>query len=189
LTEEKSWLGFMVFYICTLFISIYFVGFVRNIFILALIPAFTELFSFKGIDNLAIQIYSALWFKIIVNQVEYSMVNNFTLLVLMVLFISPLEKMAFCQWMYSCFMDRIYDLYSDFYGGYNTGGYVFLVGSLTSKLNKTNKDANGRSGSQVLANGIVASTSFIFFVRNRFNCFSNWFFGIYMYKSCRYWKQ
>lgn len=63
LYEDKSWSGFFVFYISTISISIIFIGFTPAILFLALIPALSELFSYRGSDNLTIPLISAFWYQ------------------------------------------------------------------------------------------------------------------------------
>ncbi len=65
LYEAKSWLGFAAFYLSTLGIGYFFIGFTPMLFILALVPALSELFSYRGSDNLTVPLVATLWISII----------------------------------------------------------------------------------------------------------------------------
>lgn len=170
LSETKSWVGFAAFYISAFIISLfYFHHFsmqgILLCVLLALLPAVTELFSYRGSDNLTVPLFTAAWVLLVLN------INNFQLLILSVsiLFFAALAIFAFYKkWLTisgavaACWMALLL---------YSTGGYkafiapgIFLVsGSLLSKLNKLQKEKDGRNAKQVFANGITGIVFMLLF--------------------------
>lgn len=162
LSETKSWAGFAAFFISAFIISLfYFNNFSMHGILLclalAILPAITELFSYRGSDNLTVPLLTASWVMLILNF------NNFQLLQLLVsiLFFAALSiYVVYKKWLTisgavaACWMALLL---------YATGGYkafiapgIFLVsGSLLSKLNKPATEKDGRNAIQVFANGII----------------------------------
>jgi len=158
LYEKKSWLGFFVFYISTILISVIFIGFKPAILILALIPALSELFSYRGSDNLTIPLVSAFWYETLQGRVILP-IHWYVLFSMIVLLILVGRK----KWLNSSGMAAalLLGIIILFAGNVNfliPIGVFFIAGSITSGLNKGQKDATGRNAFQVFANGLVAVT-------------------------------
>lgn len=161
LSENKSWAGFIAFYISALVISFfYFNNFslqgILFCFVIALLPALTELFSFRGSDNFTVPLFTAAWVVIVLKsetrQLEY-------ILLLIIVFAALALFAVRKKWLTvsgavaACWMALL--LYST--GGYKAfiGPGIFLIsGSLLSKLNKPATEKEGRNAKQVFANGI-----------------------------------
>jgi uncharacterized protein (TIGR00297 family) len=155
LAEYKSWLGFGVFYASTLLIGYFFLGATPTLFLLALVPALVELFSYRGSDNLAVPIVAAAWFAFLQNYL-------FSLGVLAFLGILALFGYfaLYKKWLTEAGAAAaallavvIITLTSPLY---LVPLFVFFgIGSLSSKLSSKAKEKAGRNAIQVFANGLV----------------------------------
>lgn len=157
LSESKSWLGFTVFFISTAIIAIAFIGFSPVILIIALIPALSELFSYKGSDNLTIPIIAAFWF----NQMLDFSLNVYDLIYIVLLIpvgLIILKK----KWLDESGLAAAVLTGSTVYFATSVFFLIplllfFITGSITSKLNPKQSDAaKGRNAVQVFANGLIA---------------------------------
>jgi hypothetical protein len=78
LKEPKTWEGFGVFFVAAFFISLIYWndyslhGWLLAI-LLAIIPALSELFSYKGSDNFSLPIITVIWYLLIYNQPTVSL--------------------------------------------------------------------------------------------------------------------
>jgi len=162
LAEEKSWAGFIAFYISAFIISLlYFNDFsfygILLCTMLALLPAVTELFSYRGSDNFTVPIFSVAWFLLI----DHSAGNQPLALLIAALLFAGLSIFAqYQKWlttsgaMAAFWMALL--LYAS--GGlevFIAPGIFLITGSLLSKLNKNQKEKEGRNAVQVFANGIT----------------------------------
>jgi uncharacterized protein (TIGR00297 family) len=169
--EEKSWTGFAAFFITTVVLALIYFGLFSIdglifAFCLAVVPALTELFSYKGSDNFSVPVVTAVWnlllLSIIINGVPY-------MFVLLIIGLAALAAAAvYKKWLTqtgaaaALWMGCIFLV---------TGGWqvfaapaLFLVsGSLLSKLNNDNTEPHGRNAVQVFANGIVAATCLLLY--------------------------
>jgi len=170
LAEKKSWAGFTAFYTTAFILSICYcraagisVNTILFCGILALLPALTELFSYKGSDNFTVPIITALWL-LLAKKIEGIDLQIFVLCILLFTALSffavykkwlTLSGAAAALWMALVL--------------YSTGGYkafiapgIFLIsGSLLSKLNPHPDEKDGRDAKQVFANGIVGAAFMI----------------------------
>ncbi len=162
LFETKSWLGFAVFYFSTLIVSLIFINtYTTDSFlfcsVLALVPAFTELFSYRGSDNFTLPLFTAIWALLLLN-VDTNNLLNF------ILFIFLFATAAFLavqkKWLTvsggtaALWMAML--LYASWrYKAFVAPGIFLVFGSLLSKLNKHVKEKKGRNAKQVFANGIT----------------------------------
>lgn len=157
LYENKSWLGFMVFFGCTVAIAIYFAGWSAAIILIALIPALSELFSFRGSDNLTIPIAAAFSFEMLSRQP----LNNevwWTLCIVAIIFaFSYLKKWLSITGTTAASLLASLIVISARIEYLIPIGLFFVIGSLTSKLHPKAKDASGRNAFQVFANGLIAT--------------------------------
>ncbi len=156
LYEEKSWVGFFVFYISTVCISIFFIGFTPAIVVLALIPALSELFSYRGSDNLTVPLFAAFWYEILRDK-DIVAVQWVVLFAMM----GMLIWVGYKKWLNSSGMAAALFLGVIILFAGNVHflipiGVFFIAGSITSRLHKDQKDASGRNALQVFANGWVA---------------------------------
>jgi len=170
LSENKSWAGFTAFYLSALIVSLfYFNDFsLQGILLcttLGLLPAITELFSYRGSDNLTVPLFTAAWVLLIIN-LDLIQLQNFLLLILLFAALSLFS--VYKKWLTvsgaiaACWMALLL---------YTTGGFkafiapgIFLIsGSLLSKLNKSQNEKEGRNAKQVFANGITSIVFMILF--------------------------
>jgi uncharacterized protein (TIGR00297 family) len=176
LSENKSRAGFAAFYISAIMVSLFYFHdlSLQGVLLcaaLSLLPALTELFSYRGSDNFTVPIFTAIWALLIID------LNTIQLLVLLILVLVFAVLSVFAlykKWLTAsgaaaaCWMAVLL---------YSTGGFkafiapgIFLIsGSLLSKLNKPQKEKEGRNATQVFANGITGIMFMIFFGVTRQN--------------------
>lgn len=170
LSETKSWNGFAAFYISAFILSLFYFNHFSTQGILlcmalALLPAVTELFSYRGSDNFTVPLFTAAW-ALLILHLTIPQLQQFLLVVIL---FAALAAFAFYKkWLTisgavaACWMALLL---------YSTGGYkafiapgIFLIsGSLLSKLNKTQKEKDGRNAKQVFANGITGIVFMLLF--------------------------
>lgn len=163
LYEQKSWLGFLVFYCSTLIIGYFFVGLSPMLLILAFVPALSELFSFRGSDNLSVPIMSSIWFVILqenkIDGLDWLFFLGMVMLLNLVYYkkwlsVSGTTAALFLGTLIIFSSGPIYLL---------PIALFFIIGSLTSKLHPKSADASGRNAVQVFANGLVAVIALLFY--------------------------
>lgn len=162
LFEKKSWTGFAAFYITAFFISLfYFNTFSFNGILLcvalALLPATTELFSYRGSDNFTVPVLTAIWALLIINL---NAVQIQTFLLLALLFAALSLFTCYKKWLTvsgatAAFWVALVLYITGSYKAFMAPGIFLIIGSLLSKLNKPQKEKEGRNAIQVFANGIV----------------------------------
>ena len=170
LFENKSWAGFAAFYLSAFILSLFYfndlsVHGILFCIALALLPALTELFTYRGSDNFSVPLFTAAW-TILILQLNSDQLQSLLLFTLLFIVLSLLA--AYKQWLTvsgavaACWVALLL---------YITGGFkafiapgIFLIsGSLLSKLNKQQKEKEGRNAKQVFANGIVGILFMIFY--------------------------
>jgi uncharacterized protein (TIGR00297 family) len=159
LYEEKSWPGFFVFYISTVLISATFIGFLPSIFLLALVPALSELFSYRGSDNLTIPMAAAFWFDTLVNQTITPVYWVILVVMIALMVIAGSRKWLNASGMTAALLLGVIILFAGDVLFLLPMGLFFVAGSITSRLHKAQKDTKGRNSFQVFANGLVAVLS------------------------------
>lgn len=170
LFEQKSWIGFTAFYLSCFVVAIVFFSKCSPSGLLccamiALVPALTELFSYKGSDNLSVPIITAVWAYFILRLTEMEIAYLFG---------------AFCIFLPLCFV-AVYKKWLTISGAtaamwtalllfvcggikaFIAPGLFLLTGSLLSKLNTNDKEKNGRNALQVFCNGIAGILCLILF--------------------------
>jgi len=158
LYEDKSWSGFFVFYISTVFISLVFIGITPAILILALIPALSELFSYRGSDNLTIPLIAAFWYQTL-QRTEILTIHWYIIFILVIaLVLAGKKKWLNSSGMAAALLLGVIIIFSGNIFFLIPIGVFFIAGSITSSLHKGQKDAAGRNAFQVFANGWVAVT-------------------------------
>lgn len=174
LSETKSWTGFAAFYISAFMVSLfYFQQFsLQGLLFCAavsLLPALTELFSYRGSDNFTVPLFTAVWALLLSNM---NTIQLLVLLLLVVVFAAFAVFAVYKKWLTvsgaaaACWMAILL---------YTTGGYkafiapgIFLItGSLLSKLNKPATEKDGRNAKQVFANGITGIIFLLLFAITR----------------------
>jgi uncharacterized protein (TIGR00297 family) len=162
LAEGKSWTGFAFFYASCLVLSlIYFqcTTWQGWLFcaVLSLLPALTELFSFKGSDNFTVPVVTAIWTYLLL-QTNIDTLQTLALLV--PVFVLLCQLAIHRRWLTvggaaaACWMGLL------IYATCGMKGFIapatFLIGgSLLSRLNKPVREKTGRNAVQVFANGIA----------------------------------
>jgi uncharacterized protein (TIGR00297 family) len=170
LSENKSWAGFAAFYFTAFFVSLFYfklfsVNGILLCGILALLPAVTELFSYKGSDNFTVPIFTALW-AVIILKLES---NELAELLLPVSFFLLLALLAtYKRWLTvsgatAAFWIALLLYASGEYKAFITPGIFLICGSLLSKLNNHASEKEGRNAKQVFANGIPGTVFMILY--------------------------
>jgi len=162
LAEEKSWAGFAAFYISAFIISLfYFNDFsaygILLCILLALLPAVTELFSYRGSDNFTVPIFTVAWVLLIHDSTGD---QPLALLTAALLFAGLSIFAQYQKWLTSSGAMAAFWMALLLYasGGlkvFIAPGIFLITGSLLSKLNKDQKEKAGRNAQQVFANGIT----------------------------------
>jgi len=166
LFEKKSWAGFTAFYLSALLISLCYYSFspryILLSIILALLPAITELFSYKGSDNFTVPVFAAVWIALLNPLVQEGHLQ--TLLLFILLFISLFIVLSviavYKKWLTisgavaACWVALLL-LITGGLKAFIVPGIFLISGSLLSKLNKEQKEKEGRNAIQVFANGII----------------------------------
>lgn len=157
LFEEKTWAGFLGFYVSCLAVSAAFTSWHIGIFLLALIPAIAELYSWRGSDNVTVPIMAALWFMF---MEKMTWPSDTIYWVLLIIFVSVfiLKK----RWLTREAMPAAWLLAAVLFQAGSWRWLVvmalfFAIGSISSKLVPLTGDAGGRNARQVLANGGVGA--------------------------------
>ncbi len=177
LFEEKSWAGFGVFWFCCTVVT-FFVLDAANpeawllCAVFSLLPALTELFSYKGSDNFTIPVITAIWICLLLalpvsvpgeHDAYLDIFGSGSLpefygatgLMIMFGFIAVYKKWltqggaAAALWM------GFLILVCCGWRGFIAPGLFLVSGSLLSKLNKQPGEKLGRNAKQVFANGIT----------------------------------
>ena len=162
LAEYKSWIGFTAFYFSAFFITLfYFNNFSGQGMLLcialAVLPALTELFSYRGSDNFTLPLFTAAWTVLVLNIPESALplLLSATLL-FMALSIFAVQK----KWLNTsgataaCWMALLLFVTGGL-KAFIAPGIFLITGSLLSKINKPQKEKAGRNAQQVFANGII----------------------------------
>lgn len=167
LQEPKSWIGFFSFYMITLFLYFGYFGYTFFYlgFLIALVPALTELFSYKGSDNFSVPIVTALWFYAIQSIPNATLLQNtyFLILMLVLAFLAYYKKWLTVSGATASFLIGCLVI---FFGSiiYLVPLAIFLItGSLASTISKDKEEKTGRSAIQVFANGIIATICLVIF--------------------------
>jgi uncharacterized protein (TIGR00297 family) len=170
--EEKSWLGFYTFWVTTFVLAVFY----YRLFSLeglmlaagfAIVPALTELFSYRGSDNFSVPLVTAVW-AVVFSSLAARGVNPFFLLCFFALLALLAATTVHKKWLTETGAAAAMWMGCIFFA---TGGWqafvapvIFLVsGSLLSKLNKNEEETDGRNGVQVFANGIIAAVCLVLY--------------------------
>jgi len=163
LYENKSWLGFFVFYFSTLVIATGFIGFSPVIFLLALIPAVSELYSYRGSDNLTVPLMAAFWYDLLhKTTISYMTLVTFFIMAIILMLVYYKRWLSDSGTMAAFLLSSLI-LFSSGVVYLLPISIFFVAGSLTTRLIPKNKDANGRDAFQVFANGGVATICLLLF--------------------------
>jgi uncharacterized protein (TIGR00297 family) len=169
LFEKKTWEGFVVFLSVAFFTASLHYGFsIQNLlwcFVLAAVPALTELFSYKGSDNFTVPIVSSVWFLLLQNL---PLQNIATLAACSILFAILSVFAVLKKWLTqsggaAACLTAMFLLTTGGFKAFVAPGIFLLSGSLLSKLNNHADEKNGRNAKQVFANGIVGVIFLIFY--------------------------
>lgn len=157
LFEEKTWAGFWGFYVSCLAVSAAFTGWYVGIFLLALIPAMAELYSWRGSDNVTVPIMAALWFMFM-EKMTWPAGTIYWVLLFIFVSVLVLRK----RWLTREAMPAAWLLAAVLFQAGSWRWLVvmaifFAIGSISSKLVPLTGDAGGRNARQVLANGGVGA--------------------------------
>jgi uncharacterized protein (TIGR00297 family) len=163
LHEQKSWLGFFAFYISTIIIGYSFIGFTPLLLILALVPALSELFSFRGSDNLTVPILSGIWMFIIQESQNHTIHWLLFLFVIAILVLVYYKKWLSQEGTAAALLCGTLIIFSAGPLYLIPIALFFILGSLSSRLHPKSNDAQGRNAFQVFANGLVAVIALMIF--------------------------
>ncbi len=162
LAENKSWVGFIAFYLSAFTVSLfYFNNFsLQGILLsmaLALLPAITELFSYRGSDNFSVPLFTAAWALLLI---VLPAVQIQTILLAAIFFAILSAFAVYKKWLTlsgataACWVALLLFVAGG-YKAFVAPGIFLISGSLLSKLNKPQKEKEGRNAKQVFANGIT----------------------------------
>lgn len=170
LFEEKSWAGFAAFFSsCFLLALLYFNKFspegILWCSIAALLPALTELFSYKGSDNLSVPVVTAVWIQLTNDTApEKTLVFGlYILLFLALCFFAAYKKWLTASGCAAALWMALLLYVSAGVKAFIAPGIFLVTGSLLSKLNKENSEKNGRDALQVFCNGIAGVTCMVLY--------------------------
>ncbi len=168
LYETKSWLGFVVFFITAFATAMVYIGSLDPgiwlfCYCFALVPALSELFSYKGSDNFTVPIITAVW---------YGLLQHFTWqhlfdLTLFTVFLFLLSLAAiYRKWLLpggaaAAGLLGLLFFAADGYRAMALPVLFLVTGSLLSKLNGEKEEGGGRSAVQVFANGGVGAACWV----------------------------
>ncbi len=170
LQESKTWAGFGAFYVAAFFVSLiycndYSLHGILFATLLAILPALTELFSYKGSDNFSLPLVTAVWYLLLFDQS-----TNVLLYLGMIGLLAGLFAYAaiYKKWLTvagavaAVWMALL--LYaSGSFKAFVIPGLFLITGSLLSKLNHKIEEKEGRNARQVFANGLVGLIGMIFY--------------------------
>jgi uncharacterized protein (TIGR00297 family) len=156
LYEQKSWLGFFTFYVSTFLIGYLFIGWTPVLFVLALVPALSELFSYKGSDNFTVPLMAAVWFTILKENPVLGFNGLFFVAMMLIFAIVYYKKWLSMPGSAAAVLLGTVVIFSVGPLYLVPIALFFITGSLTSKLHPKSGDASGRNAFQVFANGLVA---------------------------------
>ncbi len=157
LYETKSWIGFGTFFTTTCFITYGFLGWQISILMLALIISLSELFSYRGSDNLTVPLLAAFCFEMMSKQPMTKELWLGFFVVLAIFFFTFYKKWLTAAGVTAAILLASLILSIAGLKYLIPMAIFFFVGSATSKLHPKNKDAQGRNAFQVFANGLVAT--------------------------------
>lgn len=182
LFDEKSWAGFLAFYVTGFILSVVLIqpgGPYEWLFcfMLPVLPALTELFSYKGSDNFTIPVFTVVWLCLLlhlfVNTAEtgnaFLRTNKEKVLQLLLLlpvlailsyFAIRKRWLTVCGAAAACWMGLIIFTTCGI-KGFIAPVLFLLGGSLLSKLNKPAKEKQGRNAIQVFSNGLAGTLCMI----------------------------
>jgi uncharacterized protein (TIGR00297 family) len=162
LFEKKSIIGFLTFFTSSFFLSLfYFTSFslqgILICFTIALITSLTELFSFKGSDNLTVPIFSAITSYIVLQMDAIQLQQLFILniVVITLCFVVVKKKWLSISGTFAALWIAQFLFISYGFVAFVAPAIFLFSGTFLSKLNKEKKEYSGRNAIQVFANGIV----------------------------------
>jgi len=157
LIEEKTWAGFLGFYMSCLVVSAAFTGWNVGIFLLALIPAMAELYSWRGSDNVTVPIMAAFWFMVMEKMTWPSESIYWIVLLVFVSFLILRRRWLAREAIPAALLLAAVLCWAGSLRWLLVMAIFFVIGSISSKLVPVTGDASGRNARQVLANGGVGA--------------------------------
>jgi uncharacterized protein (TIGR00297 family) len=170
LFEQKSWIGFVAFYLSCFVVAVIFFSKFSPAGLLccgmiALVPALTELFSYKGSDNFSVPIITAVWayFILRLTELEVRYLFGALCIFLPLCFVAVYKKWLTVSGATAAMWMALLIFVCGGIKAFIAPGLFLLTGSLLSKLNTNIKEKNGRNALQVFCNGIVGILCLILF--------------------------
>lgn len=168
LYETKSWLGFVVFFITAFITACVYIGSVESgvwlfCYCFALVPALSELFSYKGSDNFTVPIIAAVWYGLLQ---QFTGQHLFDLALFSVLLLLLSLAAIYRNWLMpggaaAAALLGLLFFAADGYRAMALPVLFLVTGSLLSKLNGEKEESGGRSAVQVFANGGVGAVCWV----------------------------
>lgn len=162
LFETKTWIGFAVFYFSAFFTTLFYIntyttGSLLFCAVFAVLPALTELFSYRGSDNFTVPLFTAVWAVLISNAGTGHLLHLSLLIMLFsaTAYIALQKKWLTVSGAVAAVWMAILLFTTWRYKAFIAPGIFLISGSLLSKLNKQQKEHKGRNARQVFANGIT----------------------------------
>lgn len=171
LFEHKSWAGFAAFFLSALLITFCWYNFNLSAnklllcILLALLPAITELFSYKGSDNFTIPVFTAVWMLLLKNLTpqDHKLLLLYIIVFTALSFFAVHKKWLTISGATAALWIALLLLVTGGLKAFIAPGIFLLTGSLLSKLNNNDKEKHGRNAIQVFCNGIVGIICLIIF--------------------------
>lgn len=168
LYETKSWLGFGVFFVSAFATAVVYKGGLEPgiwlfCYCFALVPALSELFSYKGSDNFTVPIIAAVWYGLLQNFTGQHLINLalFSLLLLLLSLAAIYRKWLLPGGAAAAALLGLLFFAADGYRAMALPVLFLVTGSLLSKLNGEKEEHSGRSAVQVFANGGVGAVCWV----------------------------
>jgi uncharacterized protein (TIGR00297 family) len=156
LFEEKTWAGFLGFYVSCLVVSVAFTGWHVGVFILALIPAMAELYSWRGSDNFTVPFLGAVWFMVMAKQSWHFEMYGWLAIFSIIMYVVVRKRWLTPQAVPAAVVLAAVLFWAGSWRWLVVMLIFFVCGSLSSKWVPSTGDAGGRNAKQVLANGGIA---------------------------------
>lgn len=168
LYETKSWLGFVVFLITAFITACVYIGSVEPgmwlfCYCFALVPALSELFSYKGSDNFTVPIIAAVWYGLLQQFTGQHLIDLalFSVLLLLLSLAAIYRNWLMPGGAAAAALLGLLFFAADGYRAMALPVLFLITGSLLSKLNGEKEESGGRSAVQVFANGGVGAVCWI----------------------------
>ncbi|MFY7898719.1 MAG: DUF92 domain-containing protein [Chitinophagaceae bacterium] len=170
LHEPKTWIGSLTFFLTAIMITIAFYSNEEKVIafylLVSIVATASELYSFKGSDNLSIPIVTAIWVHILLqfsNHSQLQLVLQFLYLLLAAL-LACYKKWLTISGALAALVLGLFLISAGSIKYLVTPIVFFIVGSLLSAYTNKKSVKIGRDAKQVFANGLVGVICLMIFI-------------------------